>query len=82
MYLTQYRRLHRNLLTRVWCVQALEVLSVADNHLHTLHSGLSSLTSLKQLWAYGNHLQTLPPDILSMPAIQSTLIMPAICASH
>ena len=66
----------------MWYVQALEVFSVADNHLHTLHSGLSSLTSLKQFWAYGNHLQTLPADILNMPAIQSTLVMLAICACH
>lgn len=63
----------------LWCIQALETFSVADNHLRSLHSGLSSLTSLKQFWMYGNHLQTLPADILDMPAIQSTLCL--VCCS-
>ena len=58
-------------------LQALESLSVADNHLQHLPASMAGLVSLKQLWAYGNHLQSLPADILDLPAIRRTLT--AIC---
>jgi hypothetical protein len=58
-------------------LQALESLSVADNHLQHLPASMAGLISLKQLWAYGNHLQSLPADILDLPAIICELT--AIC---
>ena len=51
--------------------QALETFSVADNKLESLPAGMSNLKSLKQFWGYGNRLQTLPPEVLDMPAIKS-----------
>lgn len=54
-------------------LQALESLSVADNHLQHLPASMAGLVSLKQLWAYGNHLQSLPADILDLPAIRRKL---------
>jgi Leucine-rich repeat (LRR) protein len=58
-------------------LQALESLSVADNHLQHLPASMAGLASLKQLWAYGNHLQSLPADILDLPAIRRELT--ALC---
>ena len=58
-------------------LQALGSLSVADNQLQQLPASMAGLVSLKQLWAYGNHLQSLPADILNLPAIRRTLT--AIC---
>ena len=64
-------------------LQALESLSVADNHLQHLPASMAGLASLKQLWAYGNHLQSLPADILDLPAIRrepapSEILLPYI----
>ena len=38
---------------------------------------MAGLVSLKQLWAYGNQLQSLPADLMGLPAIKSKLS--AVC---
>ena len=63
-------------------MQALQSFSVGDNHLQALPAGMSALLSLKQLWAYGNQLQGLPHDLLSMPAITRKAFASApLCSS-